>query len=124
MTTPLFPAQEIGSLMKPSWQLLGQRGLPLDEEARADFARWDRALGFSRGAPEAAQRLLKGNGRTVAADSVRDLGALFALRLFETAGLARVYDGEARRVEMYEYPIRQMRGFQFVGHVRSIDNKY
>ena len=124
MTTPLFPAQEIGSLMKPSWQLLGQRGLPLDEEARADFARWDRALGFSRGAPEAAQRLLKGNGRTVAADSVRDLGALFALRLFETAGLARVYDGEARRVEMYEYPIRQMRGFQFVGHVRSFDNKY
>ena len=124
MTTPLFPAQEIGSLMKPSWQLLGQRGLPLDEEARADFARWDRALGFSRSAPEAAQRLLKGNGRTVAADSVRDLGALFALRLFETAGLARVYDGEARRVEMYEYPIRQMRGFQFVGHVRSFDNKY
>ncbi len=25
---------------------------------------------------------------------------------------------------MYEYPIRQMRGFRFQGHVRSFDNKY
>ena len=25
---------------------------------------------------------------------------------------------------MYEYPIRQMHGFQFLGHVRSFDNKY
>ncbi len=25
---------------------------------------------------------------------------------------------------MYEYPIRQMQGFQFFGHVRSFDNKY
>jgi 5-methyltetrahydropteroyltriglutamate--homocysteine methyltransferase len=46
------------------------------------------------------------------------------LRYFESAGLNRVYDGEARRIEMYEYAIRQMRGFHFLGHVRSFDNKY
>ena len=55
---------------------------------------------------------------------MRDLAALFALRFLETAGLDRVYDGEARRIEMYEYPIRQMHGFRFGGHVRSFDSKY
>ncbi len=120
----LFPSQEIGSLMKPRWQLLGQRGTPLDDAARTDFERWDRILGFSQGSPDAARALLAGRSREVSPEAVRDLGALFALRLFESAGLRRVYDGEARRIEMYEHPIRQMHGFQFVGHVRSFDNKY
>ena len=126
MTTdlPLFPAQEIGSLMKPRWQLLGQRGVPLDAGARSDFERWDHELHFSQDAPDAARALLAGHGREIGGEAVRDLGALFALRLFEAAGLRRVYDGEARRIEMYEYPIRQMQGFQFVGHVRSFDSKY
>ena len=121
---PLFPAQEIGSLMKPRWQLLGQRGAPLDAAAKADFERWDRVLGFGQGSPQATQALLAGRSREVSPEAVRDLAALFMLRLFEAAGLDRVYDGEARRIEMYEYPVRQMRGFEFVGHVRSFDNKY
>jgi 5-methyltetrahydropteroyltriglutamate--homocysteine methyltransferase len=124
VTAPLFPAQEIGSLMKPRWQLLGQRGAPLDDAAKIDFERWDRTLGFSHDSPDAARALLAGRNREASPEAVRDLGALFALRLFEAAGLRRVYDGEARRIEMYEYPIRQMHGFQFVGHVRSFDNKY
>jgi 5-methyltetrahydropteroyltriglutamate--homocysteine methyltransferase len=110
--------------MKPRWQLLGQRGAPLDDAAKIDFERWDRTLGFSHDSPDAARALLAGRNREASPEAVRDLGALFALRLFEAAGLRRVYDGEARRIEMYEYPIRQMHGFQFVGHVRSFDNKY
>ena len=121
---PLFPGQEIGSLMKPRWQLQAQRGAPLDERARREFDAWDERLHFAQDAPAAAASLRAGRSREAGAEAVRDLGALFALRYFEAAGLARVYDGEARRIEMYESPIRQMRGFQFVGHVRSFDNKY
>jgi len=124
VSATLFPAQEIGSLMKPRWQILGQHGEPLDERARADFRSANERTHFADDAASAADALLDGRSREVGADAVRDLGALFALRLFESAGLARVYDGEARRIEMYEYPIRQMRGFQFQGHVRSFDNKY
>ena len=124
MTGPLFPAQEIGSLMKPRWQILGQHGDPLDDRARAEFASANARTHFAADAATAAEALLDGRSKDAGADGVRDLGALFALRLFETAGLTRVYDGEARRIEMYEYPIRQMRGFQFQGHVRSFDNKY
>jgi 5-methyltetrahydropteroyltriglutamate--homocysteine methyltransferase len=123
VTRELFPAQEIGSLMKPRWQIVAQHGDPLDARAQEEFRRANDRTHFADGTP-AGSELLAGHSREVGAEAVRDLGALFALRLFETAGLARVYDGEARRIEMYEYPIRQMRGFQFQGHVRSFDNKY
>lgn len=124
MSAPLFPAQEIGSLAKPQWQLVGARGEPIPPAAREEFSHWDERLRFSQDAPAARDALIAGGGPSLSADAVRDLGALFALRYFETAGLRRVYDGEARRVEMYEYPIRQMNGFQFQGHVRSFDSKY
>jgi 5-methyltetrahydropteroyltriglutamate--homocysteine methyltransferase len=120
----LFPAQEIGSLMKPRWQILGQHSEVLDERARAEFRAANDRTHFADAEPAAMEALAAGRSREVGPETVRDLGALYALRLFEAAGLARVYDGEARRIEMYEYPIRQMRGFQFQGHVRSFDNKY
>ena len=123
MTPPrLFPTQEIGSIARPRWQLKAQRGEPLDDAARAEWRRWNEKLRFVSEGPEEV-RWLAGEG-TLPADRVRDLGALFAIRYFESAGLDRVYDGEARRVEMYEHPIRRMRGFEFLGHVRSFDSKY
>ena len=124
MTRPLFPTQEIGSLMRPRWQILGQHGEPLDDAGQREFRAEDDRTHFADALPAARQALLAGRSRELGADGVRDLGALFALRLLESVGLDRVYDGEARRIEMYEYPIRQMRGFQFQGHVRSFDNKY
>ncbi len=121
----LFPAQEIGSLAKPRWQLLGQRGAPLDGAARAELAAWQPRIPFLDATvlPDAAALLDGGHG-TIAPAAARDLGALFALRYLEAAGLERVYDGEARRIEMYEFAVRQMTGFEFAGHVRSFDNKY
>jgi 5-methyltetrahydropteroyltriglutamate--homocysteine methyltransferase len=124
MTRGLFPTQEIGSLAKPRWQILGQRSEPLDASAKAEFEEWDGRVRFANEAADVRDALLAGRAREASPERVRDLGALFGLRFLETAGLDRVYDGEARRIEMYEYPIRQMRGFRFGGHVRSFDNKY
>jgi 5-methyltetrahydropteroyltriglutamate--homocysteine methyltransferase len=124
VSATLYPAQEIGSLAKPRWQLAAGRGEPVGPPAREEFARWDRTLDFARDLPAARDALVAGGGAALSPDAARDLGALFALRYFEKAGLRRVYDGEARRVEMYEYPIRQMKGFRFEGHVRSFDSKY
>lgn len=121
---PLFPSQEIGSLAKPRWQLLGQRSEPLDDAAKAELRSEDERTGFASALPAVRNALLDGRTRDADPESVRDLGALFGLRFLEAAGLDRVYDGEARRIEMYEYPIRQMHGFRFQGHVRSFDNKY
>jgi 5-methyltetrahydropteroyltriglutamate--homocysteine methyltransferase len=124
VSAPLFPSQEIGSLAKPRWQLLGQRGEPLDAAAVREFQSWNERLQFADAAAPEVRALLEGRSKDVGPGTARDLGALFAIRYFERAGLTRVYDGEARRIEMYEYPIRQMQGFEFLGHVRSFDNKY
>ena len=124
MSRPLFPTQEIGSIARPRWQLLGQRGEAVDAAAKEEFAKWNREVQFADGRDPTVEQFLNGHSREVGSAVVKDWGALFALRLFESAGLDRVYDGEARRIEMYEYPIRQMDGFQFLGHVRSFDNKY
>ena len=123
-THGLFPTQEIGSLAKPRWQIQGQRSEALDTTAKEELRSWNERVGFADEAPSVRDALLAGRPRDAPPDAVRDLGALFALRFLETAGLDRVYDGEARRIEMYEYPIRQMRGFRFGGHVRSFDSKY
>jgi len=57
-------------------------------------------------------------------EKVRNDAAFLNIKLLEDIGLDIVYDGEVRRVEMYEYPIRHIIGFVFAGEVRSFDNKY
>ncbi len=50
--------------------------------------------------------------------------ALLNIVELEKSGLDIVYDGEARRVEMYEYSAKRIKGMMFSGRVRSWDNKY
>ena len=57
-------------------------------------------------------------------EQTRDDLAYINIRGFEDAGLDIVYDGEARRAEMYEFPISRIKGFEFCGKIRSWDNKY
>ncbi|MFB3047760.1 MAG: hypothetical protein ACE1YV_01255 [Nitrosopumilaceae archaeon] len=57
-------------------------------------------------------------------DRTRNDAALLNIRTLEHLGLDIVYDGEVRRVEMYEEPVRYIKGFDFAGRVRSWDNKY
>ena len=54
----------------------------------------------------------------------RNDAALLNIRTLEDIGLDIIYDGEVRRVEMYEEPVRHIKGFEFAGRVRSWDNKY
>lgn len=120
----LFPTQEVGSLAKPPWLLKGVRGTKLSREDWADLDHWGSRLEVE--GIDDLRRLLNGGGETSEKTkaAIRDWAALFAIRLEEAAGLDVVYDGEARRVEMYEYPVRRIDGFQFYGHVRSFDNRY
>jgi 5-methyltetrahydropteroyltriglutamate--homocysteine methyltransferase len=59
-----------------------------------------------------------------AKEQTRDDLAYLNVRLLEDAGLDLIYDGEARRVEMYEYAIRRIPGFVFSGRVKVWDDKY
>lgn len=116
----LFPTQEIGSLAKPGWLVKATRGQRPSEADLVEIDRWAERLGIEGTAELKALVTSEKPDR----ERVRDWGALFAIRLQEAAGLDVVYDGEARRIEMYEYPVRRIAGFHFCGHVRSFDNKY
>ena len=120
MGVKLFPTQEIGSLAKPAWLVKTTRGQrPSDADLR-ELDRWAERLGID-GTGELKALLASEHPDK---ERVRDWAALFAVRLQEVAGLDAVYDGEARRVEMYEYAARRIAGFHFYGHVRSFDNRY
>jgi 5-methyltetrahydropteroyltriglutamate--homocysteine methyltransferase len=120
MEMKLFPTQEIGSLAKPAWLVKTTRGQRPSPDDLADLDRWAERLQI--GGTGELKALLASERPDK--ERVRDWAALFAIRLQEVAGLDAVYDGEARRIEMYEYPVRRIVGFHFYGHVRSFDNKY
>lgn len=50
--------------------------------------------------------------------------AFLNVKMLENTGLDFVYDGEVRRIEMYELPVKNIEGFEFAGRVRSWDNRY
>ncbi len=124
-TLPMLPTQEVGSLRKPYWMVEGARGGKLSEGALRELESHLQKVPFSDASSQPfIERWRKGSAAEVSPDVVREVGSLFGLRFLETAGLDLVYDGEMRRVEMYEYPIQHSTGFRFLGHVRSFDNKY
>ncbi|MCL4344596.1 MAG: hypothetical protein M1291_06600 [Thaumarchaeota archaeon] len=67
---------------------------------------------------------LKGKASDEEKKEALDEAAFLNVKMLENIGLDYVYDGEARRVEMYELPVRNMDGFEFAGRVRSWDNRY
>jgi 5-methyltetrahydropteroyltriglutamate--homocysteine methyltransferase len=117
----LFPTQEIGSLGKPSWLLKAYRSNVGDAELE-EAEKWGNTLGVENSGE--LLQLLGQKDLKDRKDELRDWASIYGLKFCETAGLDIVYDGEVRRVEMYEYPIRRMGGFKFHGLVRSFDNKY
>ncbi len=123
MKEKLFPTQEIGSLMKPSWLIKGLRGAELAPADLAELAKWAKELKLQKEAKRVEELLGAAPGPRRDLE-LRDLASLQQVRYLEAAGLDYVFDGEVHRIEMYEHPIRNSKGFTFYGHVRSFDNKY
>ncbi|MEM0357425.1 MAG: hypothetical protein QXL77_03510 [Candidatus Bathyarchaeia archaeon] len=119
----IFPTQEIGSLAKPAWRVKAYRGEPLSQEEISEAIEWGRKLGVED--TETLAKILKKREKTVEdRKAVLQWSALYAIRLFETAGLDIIFDGEQWRSEMYEHVIRNTEGFEFLGYVKSFDYRY
>jgi len=124
MKKPLL-THEIGSLAKPDWRVKAFRGQPLQDEDLQEARTWLQRLDLLPEGEALLAVLYKRKDFTP--EEKQDIlvwSSRMAVRLLEKAGLDVVYDGEQHRVEMYEYPVRRIRGFRFLGHVRSFDNKY
>lgn len=120
-----LPTHEIGSLAKPNWRVKALAGKHINDEDIDDAVKWGDFLELHDETDELVRILEK---RRDFSDEEKTkitlFSSLFATRLLEKAGLDFVYDGEQQRVEMYEYPVKLIDGFKFLGHVRSFDNKY
>ena len=115
-----FLTHEIGSLAKPPWLVKTNAGRPL-QQADIEHARlWGEKVG------------VPGYDRLIAVldqperdpNEVARWSSRYALRLFESAGVDVVYDGEQQRSEMYAWAVAHANGFVERGTVRSFDNKY
>ena len=127
-----YPTQEIGSLPKFGWRTKPFRGMALNDEDLASAKEWGDRLGV-----EGREDLLRLLGKRYSFSeeekkTIVDYSLVYAIRMCETAGagtaskpgLDLVWSGEQARTEMYETPVSSIAGFEFVGKVRSFDNKY
>jgi 5-methyltetrahydropteroyltriglutamate--homocysteine methyltransferase len=120
----LFPTQEIGSFAKPAWLTHLTKDTRPSEDTIRDALTWGKVFGIPAKDIKVLQTLLRSKDSFAQRERVRDFASLYLVQLQESAGLDYVYNGEAKRIEMYEYPVRLIDGFEFLGHVRSFDNKY
>ncbi len=118
----LFPTQEVGSLAKPSWRVRGYKGAPLIQKDIAEAAEWGKKLEIDD--VDAFVNMLSEKDSSNRRKAILEWSARYALRFFEKAGLDVYYDGEQWRSEMYEHIIRNIMGFEFLGHVKSFDYRY
>ncbi len=117
-----FQTHEVGSLAKPEWRIKPILGKKLTTADIADVKQWAKKLNLDI---EPLLRLLKSKKFTpVKKQKIKQWASLFAVRLQEQAGLDYIFDGEQQRTEMYHYAIAHSRGFNFLGNIRSFDNKY
>ncbi|MGC8734566.1 MAG: hypothetical protein ACP5RD_05960 [bacterium] len=125
MDKKILLTHEIGSLAKPSWRVKPFRNLPIDDNDIEEAKKWAKFLNIEEDISELINLLSK---RTNFSDNEKEriiyYSSLYAIKLLEKSGLDLVYDGEQHRVEMYEYPIKNVYGFEFKDHVVSFDYKY
>ena len=130
--TKAFPTQEIGSLPKFPWRTKPFREMALDDADIASAKSWGERMDVP-GTQRLLKLLSKRSGFSEAEKKeIVDFSLVYAIRMCETAGtgpaaregLDLVWSGEQARTEMYETPVSNIAGFEFIGKVRSFDNKY
>ncbi len=125
----LLPTQEIGSIAKPAWRVKGvtsDASLTWSDIKEAEF--WGSKLDVPNYTDLIALLKERLNSKRPPLEeertAIREWSVLYALRMFESVGLSRVYSGEQWRVEMYEHFVRNVEGFKLLGSVQSFDYKY
>ncbi len=108
----LFRTQEVGSLSRAPF--LKKPGSP---ESAEMALYWGRLLKVE------GHELLYGSLREgrFTQESLLEWASLYGIRFHEAAGLDVVYDGEQRRVEMYEHLMQKVENAVFLGRVKVWD---
>lgn len=85
-------------------------------------ANWGKRLGVEN--YQELVDILRGGNVPEKSPAMENWASLYAIRFFESAGLDVVYDGEQRRVEMYEHLLEFVSGITVLGIVKVWGNNY
>ena len=111
----LFPVYEVGSLPKLNARVKLTRGQDITDQDINEVKSLSRRFGVdSSEALELLERNKINHGKVTPEEiyALTEFNAILFLRLQESVGLDFVYDGEARRAEMYQHVARRIEGFE------------
>lgn len=123
-----FLTQEIGSIQRPIWRQ--KLGAPADPEWISGALQWGEKFGVSERyelANAQGTGLLQKHGADRAEDEkarIVEIAGIYVIRMFEAAGLDRVYNGEQPRTEMYDTFASRADNISTAGFVNSFDWNY
>ncbi|MDP3640703.1 MAG: hypothetical protein Q8R53_05925 [Nanoarchaeota archaeon] len=111
----LFPTYEVGSLPKFNARVQAAKSQPVSWEEVEELRHYAQCFSVPCDAVVDLLERQKREQRPLTTEEksmLTDFNSLFNLRLQEQLGLDFVYDGEARRTEMYHHVVRQVNGFE------------
>ncbi|MBI4128237.1 MAG: hypothetical protein HY459_04160 [Parcubacteria group bacterium] len=110
----LFPTYEIGSLPKLTAREKARKGIPIADDDISEVTDLGRRFSVDTEHVVAFLKKLQQENKLDAANrkALVDFNALLYIKLQEAAGLDVVYDGEARRAEMYQHVALHVNGFE------------
>ncbi|MDO8427919.1 MAG: hypothetical protein Q7S92_01780 [Candidatus Diapherotrites archaeon] len=124
----IFLTQEIGSIQRPIWRQ--KLDAPVNENWIHEAIAWGERLNveerFKLANAEKTGLLQKhGSERTIEEkQQIIEIASIYVIRMFETAGLDRVFNGEQPRTEMYDFLAKQTQGIETAGTLNSFDANY
>jgi 5-methyltetrahydropteroyltriglutamate--homocysteine methyltransferase len=128
MKKKLFKTQEVGSLQRPYW--LQKFGTNLDKDSLKSALKWGHRLNMEEVNELVNVRntgLLQKKPDTITnfdKQRIQEIASLFAIRLQESAGLDRIFNGEQTRTEMYNFMTKYTNGMSRAGILNSFDANY
>ncbi len=124
----LFVTQEIESLQRPQWRQ--KLNAPLGKMEIAEALLWGRRLGIKEVDDLVNQKSTGLLQRKVfprpdeEKQRIIETASIYAIRIFELAGLDRVFNGEQPRTEMYDFLAQKTEGIETSGTLNSFDANY
>lgn len=123
-----FITQEIGSIQRPIWRQ------KLDADPNPAWIEsamlWGERLGVKEAIELANGKgsgiLQKKGGQRTEEEKRRivEIASIYVIRMFEVAGLDRVFNGEQPRTEMYDFLAKHTRGIETAGVINAFDANY
>lgn len=124
----LFMTQEIGSIQRPIWRQ--NLDVPVNKAWIQSAMLWGERLNVAERfelANGSSSGLLQKDGKSRTPEEKRrivEIASLYVIRMFEAAGLDRVFNGEQPRTEMYDFLAKMTSGVELAGQVNAFDANY